>query len=110
MFYLEKKLEIAAAHNLKLNYESKCSNVHGHNWSLIVFCKSETLDENGMIVDFTKIKEIVMSLDHKYLNDILSVNPTAEYIAKYLCDSIPFCYKVEVEESTNNKVTYVSDK
>ena len=54
MFYLVKKIEISAAHRLSLNYESKCSNTHGHNWDITVHLKSQTLDENGMIMDFSK--------------------------------------------------------
>jgi 6-pyruvoyltetrahydropterin/6-carboxytetrahydropterin synthase len=109
MYYLKKKLEIAGAHCLELNYESKCSNIHGHNWQIFIYCKSEKLDENGMVIDFVKIKEEVMKLDHKNLNEILDFNPTAENIAKYLCKNIPKCYKVDVIESENNEVSYVQD-
>jgi 6-pyruvoyltetrahydropterin/6-carboxytetrahydropterin synthase len=109
MYYLEKRLEIAGAHYLQLNYESKCSNLHGHNWQVTIYCKSEELDENGMVVDFTKIKEQAMKLDHKNLNEVLAFNPTAENIAEYLCTNIPKCYKVDVIESENNKASYVLD-
>ena len=108
MYYLEKKMEIAGAHRLDLDYDSKCKNLHGHNWIITVFCKSDVLDKNGMIVDFTAIKAHVMQLDHANLNDFID-NPTAENIAKWFCDMIPFCYRVDVEESENNKVSYVQD-
>ena len=29
MYYVSKRLEIAGAHNLKLDYKSKCSKLHG---------------------------------------------------------------------------------
>ena len=32
MYYVCKRLEIAGAHALKLSYESKCEDLHGHNW------------------------------------------------------------------------------
>ena len=105
MYYLKKKLEIAGAHQLKLNYDSKCNALHGHNWVITVYCKSDMLNENGMITDFTQIKNIVMELDHRNLNDFVP-QPTAENIAEYLQRQIPYCYKVTVEESTNNEVTY----
>ena len=90
-------MEIAGAHNLKLPYESKCSNIHGHNWIVTVYCKSECLNEVGMVCDFTHIKkQIHDQLDHKYLNDIVDFNPTAENIAKWICDNVPNCYKVDV--------------
>ena len=41
-------------------------------------------------------------LDHKNLNEVLSFNPTAENIAKWICDQIPQCFKVMVQESENN--------
>ena len=110
MFYVSKQLEVSGAHNLNLNYESKCQNLHGHNWIITVFCKSETLDENGMVIDFTKIKTLVHDkLDHKYLNDIVDFNPTAENMAKWICDTVPHCYKVSVQESSGNVSTYERD-
>lgn len=109
MYYLKKRLEVAGAHCLKLNYDSKCSNLHGHNWIIVIYCKSEELDENGMVIDFVKIKEQVMKLDHKNLNEIFDFNPTAENIAKYLCNNIPKCYKVDIIESENNEASYVQD-
>lgn len=106
MYYITKKIEVSGAHFLKLNYDSKCANLHGHNWIIEVFCKSEQLDENGMVVDFSHISEVVKSLDHTCLNDVLNVNPTAENIAYWICDRVPHCYKVSVQESTGNIAIY----
>ena len=50
MYRVIKRMEISGAHRLSLPYESKCRGLHGHNWIITVFCKSETLDENGMVV------------------------------------------------------------
>ena len=50
-----------------------------------------------MVCDFTHIKkQIHDQLDHKYLNDIVDFNPTAENMAKWICDNVPNCYKVDV--------------
>ena len=108
MYYVKKRLEISAAHNLKLDYESKCENLHGHNWIIEIYCKSEELDKNGMVLDFTVIKKrIKEKLDHKYLNEIFDFNPTAENIAKWICHELsPFCYRVEVTESEDNTAIY----
>jgi len=73
------KGEISAAHHLELDYESKCRRVHGHNYIVEIWAYGE-LDDNGMIIDFTKLKEIVNRYDHKDLNDYLE-NPTAECMA-----------------------------
>lgn len=107
MYYVKKRLEVSASHNLKLNYESKCKNLHGHNWIIEIYCKSEKLNENGMVIDFTHIKKQVYDkLDHNNLNEQLNFNPTAENIAKWLVDEIPFCYKAIVIESENNEASY----
>ena len=65
---------------------------------------------DGMVVDFTRIKEVVMEkLDHQNLNEVLPFNPTAENIARWVCKQIPQCYKVEVQESEGNIVIYEKD-
>lgn len=108
MYEVIKTLEISAAHRLSLPYESKCTALHGHNWHITVFLRSETLNEAGMIMDFTEIKrKIFDKLDHKNINEVLDFNPTAENMARYICEELaPYCYRVEVEESENNKAVY----
>lgn len=108
MYYVRKTLEVSAAHNLKLDYESKCEGLHGHNWYITVYLKSEELDKNGMVMDFTIIKKKIMEkMDHKYLNDVFDFNPTAENIAKWVQQELgDKCYRVEVEESKNNLAIY----
>ena len=110
MYYVSKRMEIAGAHYLKLDYPSKCKNPHGHNWVVTVYCKAKELNQNGMIEDFTHIKnDIHGRLDHRVLNDVIDFNPTAENIAKWICEQIPTCYKVSVQESVGNIATYEED-
>ena len=111
MFYLKKRIELAGSHYLDLPYDSKCKNQHGHNWIITVYCKSEELNNSGMVVDFGDIKTVVNHLDHSHLNDIIE-QPTAENICMYILDSINhftksnICYKVKVQESEGNEVLY----
>lgn len=110
MYIVSKRMEIAGAHYLNLSYESKCANIHGHNWIVTVFCRSEKLNDDGMIVDFKHIKNMVHEkLDHQYLNNVVEFNPTAENMAKWICDQVPNCFKVQVQESEGNIAIYEKD-
>lgn len=110
MYYIEKSLEVSASHHLNLSYESKCSNVHAHNWHIKVYCKSKTLNKDGMVEDFGAIKQRIHGvLDHADLNEVLPFNPTAENIARWITEQIPTCYKATVQESDNNIATYEED-
>ena len=111
MYYVKKRMEVAGSHQLKLDYESKCENLHGHNWIIEIYCKSAIVNSNGMVMDFTEIKRRIHDkLDHKNLNDIFDFNPTAENIAKWICDRVPYCYKVTVQESEGNIACYEEDE
>ena len=110
MYYVSKRMEIAGSHQLALSYESKCSNIHGHNWIVTVHCRAATLNADGMVCDFTRIKgRIHDALDHRHLNDVLPFNPTAENIARWITEQIPECYKAVVQESEGNVAAYVVD-
>jgi 6-pyruvoyltetrahydropterin/6-carboxytetrahydropterin synthase len=77
------------------NYQGKCSNIHGHTWTVEVVVAGDKLDRCGMLLDFKILKEKLLSvigdLDHGYLNEIEpfsggaeAYNPTAENIARYI--------------------------
>ena len=109
---LEKDVQIAASHHLR-GYDGKCKNVHGHNWKVTIYCEGSELDERGILIDFNDIKNLCNELDHKNLNKIApfnKINPTAENLAKFLYEQIPYCCKVMVEEAVGSRVYYMEDE
>jgi len=94
MFEVSVEETFAAGHSLR-NYRGKCEKVHGHNYKVRVTLEGERLDEAGLLVDFTEIKQrlraVIDRLDHEFLNDIPpfdKLNPSAENMAKYFCDEL----------------------
>ena len=63
-----------------------------------------------MVTDFTHIKQNISDkLDHKLINDVLPFNPTAENMARWICENVPNCYRVDVQESEGNVASYEID-
>ena len=110
MYYVRKRLEISAAHKLSLSYPSKCTNLHGHNWIVTVECRARELNADGMVTDFTHVKERVQQLlDHTVLNDVLPFNHTAENIARWVVENVENAWRCEVQESEGNVAIYEKD-
>lgn len=66
---IERRFE--AAHKLP-NYNGACQRLHGHSWRLWVTASGIVNTTTGMVVDFTRLKElvdvkIIYRLDHQYL-------------------------------------------
>lgn len=103
IYSVSKHMEVAGCHRLKLSYESKCANLHGHNWGITVFLASRTKNVDGMVRDFAHIKKAIHGyLDHGNFNELLDFNPTAENIAEWVVRQFDECYKCVVEESAVN--------
>lgn len=45
------------------NHDGHCAQIHGHNWSFEFEFKARTLDKNGFVMDFGKLKFIKEKLD-----------------------------------------------
>jgi len=81
MYKLELLHHFSAAHKLE-DYIGACSNLHGHNWDLKIVIKTTELFKD-MIIDFKDIKKAIDErYDHKYINEQVNFNPTAENISK----------------------------
>lgn len=92
-----KEFTFDSAHNL-LDYDGACSRLHGHTYHLTVTLLGQL--EKGMVVDFKKLKSIVNlnvinKLDHRYLNEIMEENPTAENLAIKIYNILDTCIHKE---------------
>ncbi|MBX3075834.1 6-carboxytetrahydropterin synthase [Candidatus Obscuribacterales bacterium] len=109
MHKISRQIQFCYGHRL-LNYEGKCKNLHGHNGVAVVTLESRSLDDLGMVADFSDVKKAVLpwideEFDHRMLlhkDDplvpllkaqgdpvkVLDVNPTAENIARLIFDHV----------------------
>jgi len=107
MFTVSREINFCYGHRL-LNYAGKCRHLHGHNGRLVITLEAASLDEQGMVLDFSEIKRVVggwidENLDHcmilnrtdpaaavlQGMNEplyLMDVNPTAENIARLIFD------------------------
>jgi 6-pyruvoyltetrahydropterin/6-carboxytetrahydropterin synthase len=114
----------SAAHVLA-EIGGKCEDLHGHNFKVDVSVAASELDSTGLLIDFRVFKKwlggILEDIDHKHLNILPSfegINPSAENIAKYICEKMELKVKlakvnvveVKIWESENAAVTYIPEK
>lgn len=90
-FTLTKIFTFDSAHRL-LDYQGKCSCLHGHTYKLEVSVTGNR-DDRGLVFDFGELKKLVEDrviniFDHKCLNEILDFNPTAENICEWIWDTL----------------------
>jgi 6-pyruvoyltetrahydropterin/6-carboxytetrahydropterin synthase len=107
MHRVTRIIDFCYGHRL-LKYEGKCRYLHGHNGRAVIALQADALDERGMVVDFSENKRVVShwideTLDHRMIlhrddpavkffrelgepMHLLDVNPTAENIARLICD------------------------
>lgn len=103
-----RRIQFCSGHRV-MNHESKCRNVHGHNYVAYFHAVAPQLDSIGRVIDFSVLKDrlggwidkhwdhafIINALDFTLLNALNCVehekplfvapfNPTAEEMAKHL--------------------------
>ncbi len=135
MFRVSREIDFCYGHRL-LHYEGKCRHLHGHNGRAIITIETESLDEQGMVIDFNEIKRRINTwidehIDHRMILHredpivpmleklgepmyLLDVNPTAENIAKLIADvareqGVPVV-EVRLWETPHCFATYAPDK
>lgn len=118
MYKISKQFAFSASHVLNgLSESHPCSRMHGHNYIVTFFLKSELLNNVGFVKDyrdFDFVKQYIDDvLDHRHLNDVFPFNPTAENLAKALFDlfieRIPQLYAVQISETPKTTAIYELD-
>ncbi len=93
----KKNFKFECSHRLNhLDYDSPCKNLHGHSYKVNVSVKSTKLDKNGMVVDFSKLKEFQKHLDELYDHSLIIYEQDQKLLdfakennQKYLIYNIP---------------------
>ncbi len=115
MFIITKQFGFEAAHHLQgLPPTHPCSSPHGHSYKVAFTLKATVLNDVGFVVDYRSLDVVKQwidnKLDHQDLNNVLTVNPTAENIAKHLYDTFiktfPELASVTVKETEKTSATY----
>jgi 6-pyruvoyltetrahydropterin/6-carboxytetrahydropterin synthase len=117
MFTISKQFTFCASHQLThLPDDHPCARIHGHNYVVEVVIQCPALDDRGFCqVDYRELdpfkRWIDEHLDHRHLNDVLPVLPTAENIAKLLLgvvrELVPdYVRAVRVSETPRTWATY----
>ncbi|KXJ48421.1 MAG: 6-carboxytetrahydropterin synthase QueD [Cycloclasticus sp.] len=109
MYRITKNLSFCYGHRL-MNHPGKCRHLHGHSARVAITLESNELNDQGMVCDFSDIKQFVgewinKTLDHNLLlhkNDpvlpllqeagerlmVVDEHPTAEFLAKLIYDYV----------------------
>lgn len=107
-----RRIQFCAGHRV-LNHESKCKNIHGHNYVMFFHARAPQLDSIGRVIDFSVLKEklggwVDKYWDHSFLINkedktlmeiipkgmdnkpafICDFNPTAENMAEYILKTV----------------------
>lgn len=131
VFTIRKTFKFEAAHRLTTSFSRKCQQVHGHSYKLELFLQTDELNEDGMVIDFGRVKQLFQDKlelwDHRIVlqrGDLVSrklmevvadgypcigliivdFNPTAENMAKF------FYELLEKEFYANEEIRHIRIK
>lgn len=114
-YRIGKAFKFDAAHQLDgLPADHQCSRLHGHTYAVEIELTAETVDDVGFVLDYGELAPLKTwiddTLDHRYLNDVLAINPTAENLAAYIYDrfspTFPLMSAVVVRETASTFSEY----
>lgn len=68
---ITKEFKFEMAHKLSKSYTCKCQHIHGHSYRVLITLKGYKLNDENVVIDFTKVKEVVKPiielLDHSFI-------------------------------------------
>lgn len=119
-YELRVRADFTASHQIRLP-DGEMEPLHEHHWRVDVLVAGESLDENGLLMDFTDLKrrltDITDGLNQSCLNEHRAFNavcPTTERLAKFIHDGLapglPIAIriiKVRVHETPDCAAAYV---
>jgi 6-pyruvoyltetrahydropterin/6-carboxytetrahydropterin synthase len=93
MFAIRKCFEFSASHVLAgLPADHPCTRLHGHNYRVTVELTAGDLDCAGFVWDYRNLDGVKRWLDdtfdHRHLNDVVPVNPSAENLARMIFEVV----------------------
>lgn len=135
MYYITKLFKFPAGHRLSKLKDSRCHFYHGHSFCLEITIKSKFLNDNDMVMDFSKLKDLVeekidgwdhgmfvnisdKTIDPKFCRiNYINGDPTAENLCKFLFDEIEKIisdngvkiHSVSIWETEESKATFKLD-
>ena len=110
-----KQFTFEMAHAL-YGYDGPCKNIHGHTYHLEVTLRGEPLDDathvkNGMVVDFSIIKKIVMEEVVSLYDHALVLNEDAPYVkSELLTNEFEKVFTVPFQPTCENLMLYFMRK
>lgn len=137
MYSISKTFRFEAGHRLVNGYVGKDTNIHGHNYVVIIELTREQLDQYSMVKDFGELATVKYWLDENFdhalllnVEDVQVIdfcrqmnfkfylfdnNPTSEIIAREIYEEIAdgelgeFLSSVTVQETETSEATYFGD-
>ena len=59
MFRIRKRFKYEGAHVLQTSWSEACQSIHGHSYVVEVVLEGEQLNDDGMLIDFGLLKQII---------------------------------------------------
>lgn len=128
MYEISKEFEFEASHVLtKVPPDHKCGRLpsHGHSYKVVITLRAHTLNDMGFVIDFGDLdpikKYIDNHFDHRFLNDMVDFETTAENLAHHFFGvtekllvnlgvvSEVWVHRVDVWETRKSKGSWINE-